>query len=62
MMMIKMKEKVGDELVGCYSSPPLTKDLVSRSKSRTKMDTRNGDDLHAPKWPPSLNDATTEPS
>ena len=48
--------------VGCYSSPPPTQDLVPRSKSRTRLDTLNGDDLRAPKWPPCRSDETTEPS
>ena len=60
------KGKLHDEKdllhVGCYSSPPPTQDLVPRSKPRTKRGTQIEDGLHAPKWPPSLNDETTGPS
>ena len=48
--------------VGCYSSPPPTQDLVPRSKPRTIWGIQIEDGLHAPKWPPSLNDETTAPS
>ena len=49
-------------LLGYYSSPLPTLDLVPRSKPGTTQDTRNGDDLHAPMLLPSSSDVPTAPS
>ena len=60
------KARLHDEihllLMGCYSSPLPTLDLVPRSKHEKAWDTRNGDDLHAPTLLPSPSDVPTAPS
>src|SRR3954462_1723099 len=43
-------------LLGCYSSPLPTQDLVPCSKHETTLDRLNGDDLHTPMLLPSPND------
>ena len=58
----KIYKMIYELLLGCYSSPLPTLDLVPRSKHEKARDIQNGDDLHAPTLPPSPSDVPTAPS